>query len=191
LITDATAARRAEDLAACRILGAAAQHWSVPDCIYRIDPSTKQPFYVSDPDIFGPVHPQEAGLVEQLAQRMRALPPAAQIFAPLTLGHHVDHQLTRQAAEMAFGDRLAYYEDYPYAQQPDALAQVIAPGAPDWQATSISLTEAALAVKIAAILAFRSQLSTFWHDQADLERQVRGYAATVGGERIWRKASSN
>lgn len=188
LATNAVAARRAEDIAACAILGADVLHWPVPDCIYRFDAISKQPFYVSDADIFGEVHPAEAGLVATLAAYMRQLPTCDQLFVPLTLGHHVDHRLTRLAAEAAFAPhQISYYEDYPYAQKPDALAAVIPAGAPDWHAAAIPLTEAALQAKIAAILAFRSQISTFWTDQADLERQIYSYAARVGGERVWRK----
>jgi LmbE family N-acetylglucosaminyl deacetylase len=197
LLTNATAARRAEDMAACAILGADWLHWQVPDCIYRLHPESGQPFYVSDPDIFGDVAPAERGLVALLAQQIRALPAHDRLYAPLTIGHHVDHLWTRAAAELAAelaaesaaervgGEHLFYYEDYPYAQQPGALEQVIAAGASQWRATAIALDAAARKTKIDAILAFRSQLSTFWTDLADLERQVNGYADQVGGERNW------
>src|SRR5678816_3320336 len=56
LATDAAAARRAEDLAAAHLLGADTLHWSVPDCIYRLHPTSGQPFYVSDVDIFDQIH---------------------------------------------------------------------------------------------------------------------------------------
>lgn len=194
LATGAVAARRAEDLAACRRLGADALHWDVPDCIYRLHPVTGQPFYRSDVDIFDCLHPEEIGLVDDLADRMRGLPPAGRIVAPLTADHrvnaehagrHVDHQLTRRAAERAFGDRLWYYEDYPYAQEPGALDGVLSARAGEWQAEVTPLTADALAAKIEAILAFRSQLSTFWRNRAELEQQVVGYSERVGGERVW------
>ncbi len=189
LVTNAAAARRAEDIAACTILGADWLHWAVPDCIYRLHPESGQPFYLSDPDIFGNVHPAEGGLVTLLTQQMRTLPAHDQLYAPLTIGHHVDHLLTRSAAELAAelagGEQLFYYEDYPYAQQPGALEQVIPAGASQWRAIAIPLGAAARKSKINAILAFRSQLSTFWTDLADLERQVNGYADQVGGERTW------
>jgi hypothetical protein len=51
----------------------------------------------------------------------------------------------------------------------------------------ISLTGSDLVAKVDAILAFRSQLSTFFTDRADLERQVNGYATAVGGERVWKR----
>ena len=188
LATDAVAARRAEDEDANAILGADTLHWSLPDCIYRYHPTTGTPFYVSDPDIFGAVNPAELPVVATLSEQIAALPAHRQLYVPLTIGHHVDHQLTRLAAERAFPQaQLCYYEDYPYAQKPGALAQVIPPGAPTWQAATVPLTEAAIYAKIAAIAAFKSQFSTFFQDLADLERQIRTFTASVGGERLWRR----
>lgn len=188
LVTDAVAARRAEDEVANAILGADTLHWSLPDCIYRYHPVTGAPFYVSDPDIFGAVNPAELPMVATLSEQIAALPTHRQLYVPLTLGHHVDHQLTRLAAEAAFAKTaLCYYEDYPYAQKPGALATVIAASDPAWQATTVLLTEAAIQAKIAAIAAFKSQFSTFFQDMADLERQIRTFTASVGGERHWRQ----
>ena len=188
LATDAVAARRAEDEDANAILGADTLHWSLPDCIYRYHPTTGTPFYVSDPDIFGAVNPAELPVVATLSEQIAALPAHRQLYVPLTIGHHVDHQLTRLAAERAFPQaQLCYYEDYPYAQKPGALAQVIPPGDPTWQAATVPLTEAAIYAKIAAIAAFKSQFSTFFQDLADLERQIRTFTASVGGERLWRR----
>ena len=60
------------------------------------------------------------------ARRPCTLPAARQLVAPLTVGQHVDHKLTQLAAEEAFGSGvLLYYEDYPYAQLPGKVAQVI------------------------------------------------------------------
>jgi hypothetical protein len=54
---------------------------------------------------------------------------------------------------------------------------------------TVALREAALQPKTDAIAEFRSQLSTFFTDRADLDAQVRAYAAAVGGERGWRIVS--
>ncbi len=185
---DATAQRRAEDITACAILGADYLHWAIPDCIYRLNPADGLPMYVSDDDIFGDVHPAEQPLVDEIARLLRALPPHSHCFAPLTVGHHVDHLLVAEAARLAFGDRLLFYEDYPYARQPGKLAAVIGEPPVGWVASTVALAEADLVAKIDSILAFRSQLSTFFTDRADLERQVKGYAASVGGERVWKHA---
>ncbi len=187
LVADATAARRAEDLAACALLGADARHWSLPDCIYRRDPMTGEPFYTSDAELFGPVARAERGLVDDLAAQLRELPAHGRIVAPLGVGNHVDHQLTRLAAARAFPqDRLMYYEDYPYAAQPGATDAVVDTIGTRRQPEIVALDEAALAVKCDAVAAFRSQLSTFFRDRADLDAQLRDFAATVGGERRWR-----
>jgi LmbE family N-acetylglucosaminyl deacetylase len=187
LAVDATAARRAEDRVACARLGADALHWDVPDCIYRADPATSKPFYTSDAELFGPVAGAEWGLVDALAAQMAELPSHGQLIAPLGVGNHVDHQLTRLAAERAFGAaRLRYYEDYPYADAPDAVAAVLAATpACGWQVSVIALDDAALAAKCDAVAAYQSQLSTFFRDRGHLDARVRGYVAAVGGERLW------
>jgi LmbE family N-acetylglucosaminyl deacetylase len=188
LAADAVAARRAEDITACAILGATAWHWDLPDCIYRHG-ADGAPFYVSDAEIFGPVAAAELPLVQTLAARLAALPAAAQVLAPLAVGNHVDHWLTRLAAEAAFGAAaLHYYEDYPYAQQPGKLVAALGDPPRGWQPDVVALDAAALAAKFAAVTAFQSQLSTFFRDRADLEAQIGGYAAAVGGERRWRRA---
>jgi LmbE family N-acetylglucosaminyl deacetylase len=191
LVSDAVAARRAEDIAACRILGADWLHWDLPDCIYRFHPETGAPFYVSDPDIFGAVHAAEQPIVAQLRDQIAALPAHGLLVAPLTIGNHVDHTLTRLAAEATADPTLWYYEDYPYAQQAEARRRGLPPVEAGWTATTIALSEAALTAKIAAIGAFKSQLSTFFHDDADLARQVRTFTEWVGGEQLWRYAGQS
>jgi LmbE family N-acetylglucosaminyl deacetylase len=191
LVADAVAARRREDSAASQVLGADTLHWGVPDCIYRYHPETGAPFYVSDPDIFGEVHPAEMKLVNELARQLATLPAHDQIFVPLTIGHHVDHQLTRAAAELCFGaQRLVYYEDYPYAEQPGALETIIPVDRASWQAEVMPLGEADVKAKIEAIFAFKSQLSTFFDNRQHLEQRIHDFTATVGGERVWRHSLS-
>jgi LmbE family N-acetylglucosaminyl deacetylase len=189
LQVDASAGRRAEDVEACRILGADAWHGPVPDCIYRTDHLNGEPLYLSDDDIFGDVHAAETALVRTVADQLAALPPADQIVAPLTVGHHVDHLIVRAAAEMVFGQRLFLYEDYPYAQEEGKRQGALAAETTPLTPTVIAVGDEALRIKIAAILAYHSQLSTFWTDQADLERQLFSYAREVGGERLWTLAT--
>lgn len=188
LAADAAAQRRAEDLAACRVLGADALHWNVPDCIYRTDAASGAPFYVSDADIFGEIAPPELGLVAQLAADLARLPAWERMVTPLTVGHHVDHQLVRLAAEQCWGaSRLDYYEDYPYAQQEGAVEAVLAAMPGDWRAEVITVDAAAIQAKIEAIAAYRSQLSTFWADRRNLEAEVGGFIRQAGGERVWQQ----
>lgn len=187
LAGEVVAGRRAEDIAACHRLGADYRHWDIPDCVYRVHPESGTALYASEESLFGPVHPAEAPLVAALAQRMAALPPCRRVIAPLAAGRHVDHQLVRAAAEQWLGNNLIYYEDYPYVQQPGKLAAAPAFSPADWRATIIPLSPADLQAKYEAIACFHSQLSTFFADTADLERQVGGYASTIGGERLWQR----
>jgi LmbE family N-acetylglucosaminyl deacetylase len=189
LIADAVARRRMEDIASCRVLGADYVHWTTPDSIYRLHPVTGEPIYFSEADIFGAVHPAEADMVDKLAQQMMTLPGSGRILAPLAVGHHVDHTLTRAAAERVWGPGLLYYEDYPYASEPGALDAVLPADHTVWQAEVILLSEAALQARVESIAAFASQLSTFFNNYSDLVRQVEEHMRRVGGERVWRQAS--
>jgi LmbE family N-acetylglucosaminyl deacetylase len=183
--TEAVARRREEDHTACRILWADCLHWALPDCIYRHDPLTGEPYYISDQDIFGPVHPDEELLQDILVEKLAKLPEHGRVLAPLSVGNHVDHQVTRLAAESYFGTELIYYEEYPYAAVPGAVEKIIATGGENWHSQTIPISEAAMEKKIEAIAAYVSQMSTFFLDRVDLERQVHNYSKLVGGERIW------
>jgi LmbE family N-acetylglucosaminyl deacetylase len=186
-VREVVQARRAEDARACQRLGAGFQHWNLPDCIYRRHPQSGQPLYTSDEAIFGPVDPAEAPLVHQLAGYLRGLPPAGRVVAPLTLGNHVDHQLTRQAAELAFGHELYYYEDYPYVQRrPEALAELLG-NDEAWRNQEIPLDSAALQARIAAVATYQSQLPTLFGDAAQMEQLLTTQVQTTGGERLWHR----
>lgn len=193
LAQEVVAVRRAEDVAACGLLGAEVWHGRVPDCIYRLNPATGETFYNADGEIFGVVAPDEldeSGLLGEITAVLRRLPAAEQVYAPLGVGNHVDHQLVRLAAEQVFGADLLYYEDYPYGQHPhlvDAFwAQESAVGR-TWQVQVVGVSHTAVERRCAAILAYASQMSSFFTDEADLQAKVRGYVTAVGGERLWRR----
>lgn len=177
---NAVALRRAEDIAALRIVGAEVIHWEVPDCIYRA--VNGEHLYASESALFGELHPAEAALAKSLAAQLAALGPA-RWYAPYTLGHHVDHQLVRRAAELSDA-ALAYYEDYPYAERETvSSAEPLAP-------QLIALTESDLAAKSRAIAEYRSQISSFWKGVPEMEAALRAFALKTGGgvlaERLWR-----
>jgi LmbE family N-acetylglucosaminyl deacetylase len=183
--TEAVARRREEDRTACQILRADCLHWALPDCIYRHDPLTGEPYYNSNQDIFGRVHSDEKVLQDILVEKLAKLPEHGRVLAPLSVGNHVDHQVTRSAAESCFGVELIYYEDYPYAAVPGAVETITATDGELWHSQTIPISEAAMEKKINAIAAYASQMSTFFLDRADLEQQVQNYSKFIGGERIW------
>jgi LmbE family N-acetylglucosaminyl deacetylase len=196
------AQRRAEDRAAFSVLGADVLHLPFLDCIYRPD-ATGDPLYPGPMDMFGSLNPADATVVEALAAALADLPAAGQVYLPLGVGGHIDHQVTRLAGESAFDDA-AYYEDYPYTMAPGALEAVLPLAARgDWPAETVWLSEAALAAKVAAVAAYRSQLSSFFTGPDDLAEKllhegerVLGDAQNdgemppdwaVGAERLWRR----
>ncbi len=186
LARNAVQVRRAEDMVACQILQADYLHWLVPDCVYRSCPATGEPCYPTWESVITTMHPADEAVVDWLARQLRQLPATDQIYVPLTVGNHVDHRLTRLAAEQVFGDGLIYYEDYPYAAEDGAVAAVLTPTPAHWQPTTIALAATAVQTKIDAIWAYVSQRSTFFATREDLEAKIKRYTDQVGGERQWR-----
>lgn len=112
--------RRAEDAAAADTLHADTLWLDYLDAIYR---GTQ---YGSEEALFGGVHPADLPLDEELAGvllNIQERAPQAVIYAPLGIGHHVDHQLVCSAADRLAQRKLnvKFYEDFPYVAQPGAL----------------------------------------------------------------------
>jgi LmbE family N-acetylglucosaminyl deacetylase len=182
---EAVTTRQAEDIAACRVMGAAYRHLPVFDCIYRLD-ARGQPSYASEQALSGPLHPDEAVFASQLSQLWQPdLPLDAMLVCPLALGNHVDHQLTRLAAEQ-LGRPLWYYADYPYVRriphQLSALTQV------GWRQRSFELSEAGLVAWQNAVAAHASQISTFWADEPAMRADLANYAVQEWGVCLWQLA---
>jgi LmbE family N-acetylglucosaminyl deacetylase len=170
--------RRREDEAACRIMGARQRLLDIPDCIYRAAPGEPgQALYASEQALFGPLHPQENGLVNQLAELLaRTLSRQAGIVCPLALGNHVDHQLVRRAAE-ATGRQLWYYADYPYVDPPGVGGL----------ASRFQVSETGLEKWVEAVSAYSSQISTFWQSRETMRADLLAYGAE--GVQLWCNAT--
>lgn len=70
---EVVAIRRQEDLDALSELGIEAVHLDVPDCIYRLNPSTHWPMYLTEASLSGPLHPSEQSLVRRVAGKLATL----------------------------------------------------------------------------------------------------------------------
>lgn len=184
--------RREEDRKACAVLGAELRHEPLTDALYRRG-SGGEPYYDSPSALRGPPAEEDLAHLDALAQVMQALPPADRVYAPLAAGGHVDHRLTRRAAENVFGRLLEYYEDYPYVRSRVVLAKAL--GLRPWCFRTVDLDEDDLAAKIRAIACYATQLSTAFADEVDMARQVGDFYRRIGGrkaggERLWRKLCS-
>jgi LmbE family N-acetylglucosaminyl deacetylase len=171
--------RRLEDLAACQHLGAQPRYFSIPDCIYRRDNGNY--LYPSEESLFGPLHPADADLIARLVEDIRTLLPAgANLVSPLGLGDHVDHKLTRQAAEV-LDVPLWYYADYPYVLS--AMEQASLPQ--NARRSMFRLSQPALLAWQDAVAAYASQISTFWRDESSMRYALQDYASGQGGVWLW------
>lgn len=176
----AYAVRRAEDRAACAVLGAQPRHLHFADCIYRRLPSG-EPLIAENEQLFAPLHPQEAPLLQEISDLLAAyLPRNAMLISPLSIGGHVDHRLVRAAAER-LGRRLGYYADYPYAITRPTQVGPKAAG----RARHFPLPPPALQAWMDAIACHVSQLSTFWTNEAAMRQELQAYAAQGGGQTLW------
>lgn len=143
--------RRAEDVAAGRILGAAAVlHLDFSEAPHR--------GYESAAELFAGV---KAGddVSQSVAERLGALNETYEpelIFAPQGLGNHADHLQTIRAAQQVFPtEKTLWFRDTPYAiRQPDAPPARQSPRAVE----SFCAIEPHLERKISACLAYESQI---------------------------------
>lgn len=164
--------RRTEDHLACGRLGASVVHLPLMDAIYRVGPANVVR-YNSVEAIFGPVHPADAGLAEEIWGHLsRACPLEAVLYCPLGLGRHVDHRLTRVAAER-LGRPLRYYQDLPYAVRggsPPAELEA-APG----REQLLPLSPEQIDAWVAAVAEYRSQVPVYWPDVYALYEEIRRF----------------
>jgi LmbE family N-acetylglucosaminyl deacetylase len=185
--SDPVAERRQEDLRALALLGAEALHLDFLDCVYRQDPRTGEAHYPNVESIFGDVHEAEAAWHVALLGALRshlAIPSQATFYAPLTVGHHVDHILVQRMAIALLrqGQPTLFYEDYPYAGDMQAIERTLSAWpAGCWQRKqSVVFDEQTLDAKVRAAAAYVSQISTFWADISEMRQALAAQALSAG-----------
>jgi LmbE family N-acetylglucosaminyl deacetylase len=195
------AVRRAEDRAVMRRLGVSYVHLGFLDAIYRGDPAA--PPYGDLYALFGPPSPLDEPLVEQMVAFLKPLLYGLGLtilYAPLAVGHHVDHQLVNAAAlrlSLEGAPRLCFYEDFPYAaglapqHDPDSVTAAQARLGGEWLAETVAID---LTAKIETTLLYRSQIVSLFGDEANMRRVMEEYTASVAvgtaashAERFWQR----
>jgi LmbE family N-acetylglucosaminyl deacetylase len=203
------ATRQEEDREAIQNLHAQLTQLPIMDCIYRT--VNDNALYPDEASLWGVIHsndPAIAYLQNFASLGAQWVAPFAEdgvFYAPLGVGHHVDHRLVRDWAIQTWQVRqnftLKFYTDYPYMRDAhkidEALADVakirgvgaklLAPLQAEW----VLLSEADLLAKIDGIATYRSQISTFWDDEAHMRADVRQFFRDGAGnpaERFWQIA---
>ena len=189
--------RRQEDQRAAQALGATIRRFDWPDCIYRFRPENGHPVIRGEYDLFH-AEPEESLVNEVSAKLASTLPAGVRLVCPMAIGDHVDHHLTRRAAER-LGAPLFFYPDYPYILQLPTILEKMegsgarggamgrTPASPDekWTRLAGFISEEGLSAWQKSIAAYQSQISTFWHKVPDMELAIRNYWAGGGG-RLWK-----
>lgn len=208
------ALRRSEDAAALALLGAGVQHLGYLDAVYRTGAGS-QSLYADVEALLGEVHAADRlgqegvdALVDLLDGTISTsgvfdrFPPEPcgndredmmVVYAPLGVGCHVDHQIVHRVGRqlLARGYRMAFYEDYPYAERPGALeSTMLAAGADGWKPETITLDAANLTAKVSALGYYRTQMTVLFGGPEAMPNRVWAFAATRSpgaglGERIW------
>ena len=196
---DPVEARIREDTMAVTSLGAAPErllYWM--DCVYRLS-RAGSPLYTTEHSLFDVIHRDD--VAGELLPTM-VLPPRQvvhAIYAPLAVGHHVDHQIVRnwglELHKQYPALALNFYEEYPYTEDQDVIGEALAffetlKPPLKLQAELIALDEAEVAAKVNAVGFYTSQISTFWADRTAMAVAVRAALTQTGGgrpaERLWR-----
>jgi LmbE family N-acetylglucosaminyl deacetylase len=181
---DAVALRREEDIQSCHILGTKYRHFDIPDAIYRLHPKSKEYLYDSGETIMGDLASSEQSLIRRLATQISDhLPPNALLISPLSIGNHVDHQLTRKAAEM-LEVSLVFYADYPYIKEHTSNFHTLLPQ--DYQPNIYAVSQDGLTAWQESIAAHTSQISTFWENVYQMQEAINKYHREVGGIVLWK-----
>jgi LmbE family N-acetylglucosaminyl deacetylase len=202
---DLMARRRVEDERYAYFAEASVVFLDLPDAVFR--------GYEGDDQLLGTPRDGDTELFGLLRREIDRLEPQ-QVYLPLGVGGHVDHQLCRQAGVemLAEGQRwvmpgpeyagtIVFYEDFPYAWwntfrslddlPPDALAG-LPPG------VSLFPTYADIGDqierKITGISLYESQLERLFDDKRAMADAVRAHGKSLGivgnidapAERYWR-----
>ncbi|MEO7000811.1 MAG: PIG-L family deacetylase [Ktedonobacterales bacterium] len=192
-VAEAVATRRAEDAAAVELLGGDVFALDYLDAIYRGSPA----FYQAEESLFGSVNANDVQNDEELGAlflNIAERAPLAAIYAPLGVGHHVDHQLCCSAADRLAQRKLnvKFYEDFPYVARPGALEdrqrELGIPMEPEMVEISGQLRE-----KEEALALYKSQVRQLFGSEDAMRQALRTYSGSIRKaypgiyiERYWR-----
>ena len=204
---DLIARRRIEDERYAYFAEASIIFLDLPDAVFR--------GYEGDDQLLGEPRDGDIAVSDLLRREIDRLEPQ-QIYLPLGVGGHVDHQLCRKAGVdmLALGARwvmpgpeyagtVVFYEDFPYAFWNDfRTLDQLGSGAFDGLPSNVSLFPTYADIgdqiekKITGINIYRSQIDRLFDGTREMANAVRAYGKTLGlvgdldapAERYWRSS---
>jgi hypothetical protein len=181
---DVPAKRSQEDIACCSVLGAGFRRYTVPDNIYRYLPGSDEPVIKENEDQFKLLEPDESYLIPPVLDFIRKnLPGTCELAAPLGIGSHRDHVLTRRAAERT-GLPLWHYADYPYLIYGEhTLANWLPANA---ETFSLEISSSGLKAWQDGFTCQRSQIPLIFVDEDDMRLSIERYLKAGYGFTLWK-----
>jgi len=181
------AARRAEDIAAMRVLGAERLELGMLDTIYRRSQSGKALYTSTHARL---ASEEIAQLVPELARRLQELgigqDEGVRVFCPAAAADHPDHTATRLAVEQVVPrESLVLYEEYPYHVEL-GFGATRDSGLEDTVSDAIYLTPRELEIRIQAIGCYDSQLRGLFPTLGERVREVLSAHVPVLGRKLVR-----
>ncbi len=189
----ATQQRRDEDAAALESLGSDTLWLDYVDAVFRGSP----PYYSSEEALFGSVNAGDLDIDSQLAQQLMQIherAPLAVLYAPLGIGHHVDHQLCCSAADRLVQQKVnvKFYEDFPYVSRPGALVTRQKELGMSMEPELVEIS-GVIRAKEEAIAKYGSQVPQLFQSEDRMRQAVREYSSSLRRaypgiqiERYWR-----
>ena len=175
--------RRIEDQNACEYLGATYKHHAFLDCVYRVDRDGNH-IYLDVDAIFGKKLAVDDGLIDDIAGIIRTIVDSGRvIYAPLTHGNHIDHQIMREAAERFEG--VQFYFDLPYGLRSKKIPENLISG--DMELQTLELSDENLEAWAVGCELYESQFNDYWSSPKHLRRQLRKYIKQFNGFQIWKR----
>lgn len=182
---DVPVKRSKEDAACCQVLGASTyRRYTVPDNIYRYQPGSDEAVIKENEDQFKPLEADEGYLVPQVTDFLRKnLPEEYALVAPLAIGSHRDHVLTRTAAEK-LGGRLWHYADYPYLVYGEHSLGDWLPSDPEM--FSLTLSYEGVKAWQDGFACQKSQIPLLYVDEDDMRESIDKYYKSGFGFTLWK-----
>ncbi len=202
---DLMARRRIEDERYAYFAEASIVFLDLPDAVFR--------GYEGDEQLLGTPRSDEAPLFDLLREEIVRLEPQ-QLYVPLGVGGHVDHQLCRQVGVdlltqprrwvmpgPEYAGMVVFYEDFPYSwwndfRSLDELGPTALAGFPSDVGLYPTYADIGdqLERKITGISLYESQIERLFDDERAMANAVRSYGAALGAlggvagaaERYWR-----
>ena len=175
--------RSLEDASCCAALGETYRRYTVPDNIYRYHPLTGEPIIKENDDQMKPLEPEESYLIPLVTDFIRKnLPETCELAAPLSIGSHRDHVLTRRSAEK-LGIRVWHYADYPYLVYGGHTLSDWLPANPE--TFSLDISPSGIKAWQDGFSCQQSQIPLLYIDESDMRNSIEKYLRSGHGFTLW------